>query len=79
MKQTKCRECRGTGEVVWTKERGGAVCNACGGLGHTNRDIVLQIIASILDRNNCYMSGPSQQSRKFALRVIEYLEDEELI
>lgn len=71
-----CYECGGTGEVLFTKERGGPVCNHCAGHGYMTRKIVQQRIAAILDGNSVYMSGPSKGSMDRADKILKYLEDD---
>jgi hypothetical protein len=43
------------------------------------REIAKLNIASILDHPSVFMGGPSQQNRKRAERVLEYLEQEGLV
>lgn len=68
-----CRECKGSGVVEFTKERGGPVCNNCGGVGEITPKIMRRVIASILDSPSVYMGGPSHQNLRKADRIIEYL------
>lgn len=70
-----CKECSGTGVVGFTKERGGPDCNTCGGTGEITPDVLVPVIASLLDSPSVYMGGPSQQSRKRAARIVELLHD----
>ena len=55
MNRPACRECNGTGTVVFTKERGGPICNSCGGNGYLTDIIIQRIIASILDYPSVYI------------------------
>lgn len=72
----KCRECSGSGQVEFTKERGGPKCNNCAGRGYITEDVAQRVIASILDHPSVYMGGPSQGSMRKAKRIIEYLVDQ---
>ena len=76
---TKCKECGGSGQVVFTKERGGPVCNNCGGAGYMTAEIVQRKIASLLDHPSVYMGGPSQGNLKRAGRIVQYLEKEGIL
>ena len=60
MIRPSCKECNGTGEVVYTKERGGPICNNCGGNGHLTDKIIQHRMASIMDYTSVYMGGPSR-------------------
>lgn len=68
-----CKECDGTGKVEFTKERGGPICNNCGGAGHITREIFERCIGSILDHPSVYMGGPSRSSLQKAQRIAEFL------
>jgi len=68
-----CKECGGTGKVEFTRERGGPVCNTCGGVGTMTAEVVQRNIASMLDHPSVYMGGPSQGSLRRAGRIVEYL------
>lgn len=68
-----CKECAGTGEVIFTKEKGGPRCNNCGGEGVISEETTKRVIASILDGSSVYMGGPSKQSLKRAGRIVDYL------
>ena len=74
-----CKECNGTGQVVFTKERGGPTCNNCGGNGYLTDDIIIRMIASIMDYPSVYMGGPSRQSMQKAEKIINILKKEELL
>lgn len=71
-----CKECKGKGEVVFTKERGGPRCNNCGGAGNLTPEITQQVIAAILDSPSVYMGGPSNQSLRKARTVIEWMQSQ---
>lgn len=71
-----CKECSGTGVVTFSKEKGGPQCQNCGGVGHITPEHAQRAIASILDYPSVYMGGPSQQSMRRALQVIEYLKNQ---
>jgi len=73
-----CKECNGTGEVVFTKERGGPKCNNCGGVGYMARQHIGHVVGAILDMPNVYMNGPSPGSLRKAVRILDYLEDQGL-
>jgi hypothetical protein len=45
----------------------------------TKREILILYIASFLDGNSVYMGGPSQMNRKRADRLLEILEENDLI
>ena len=75
----KCKECNGTGEVVFTKERGGPRCNNCAGNGYLTDEIIKRIIASILDYPSVYMGGPSEDNKRRAQKIIEFLKEEKLL
>lgn len=68
-----CKECGGTGQVVFTKERGGPVCNTCGGAGTMTPEVVTRNIAAILDHPSIYMGGPSRRSMAMSARITDYL------
>lgn len=72
----ECKECNGTGKVEFTKERGGPICNNCGGAGSLTAKIAQRRIASILDHPSVYMGGPSHGSMRRAAKIVEYLADE---
>jgi hypothetical protein len=74
-----CKECNGTGQVVYTKERGGPICNSCGGNGYLTDKIIQRIIGSIIDSPSVYMGGPSHNSMRKAERIIEALKDKGLL
>lgn len=69
-----CRECKGTGQVTFTKERGGPICNNCGGTGYLTTAVLRRIIASVFDHPSVYMGGPSQGSLRKADKIIEVLQ-----
>jgi hypothetical protein len=75
----KCKECNGTGEVVFTKERGGPKCNNCGGNGHLTDEFIKCIMASILDYPSVYMGGPSENNKRRAQKIIDFLKEENLL
>ena len=77
--RSDCKECNGTGEVVFTKERGGPICNNCGGNGYLTDEIIKRIIASILDYPSVYMGGPSEGNKRRAQKIIEFLKEEKLL
>jgi DnaJ-class molecular chaperone len=79
MTRPPCKECNGTGEVVYTKERGGPTCNSCGGAGHLTDIIIQRIMASIMDYPSVYMGGPSPGNMKRAEKIIEFLKKEGLL
>lgn len=72
---TACKRCWGSGEIPFTKERGGPVCTECGGYGYITPSNLKTRIACSLDYPSVYMDGPSPQSRKRAERIFEILED----
>jgi RecJ-like exonuclease len=74
-----CKECNGTGQVVFTKERGGPICNNCGGNGHLTVEIIQCTIASIMDYPSVYMGGPSYTNMKKAQKIINFLREEGLL
>jgi hypothetical protein len=76
---TVCKECEGLGSVPFTKERGGPCCNNCGGYGFMKREYIRRVIGSILDHPSVYMGGPSHGSLKKADRIIDYLEDQNIL
>ena len=45
----------------------------------TKRELIQRRIASILDGTSVYMGGPSQGSMRRALKIIELLEEDDLI
>lgn len=59
--------------VVFTKERGGPLCNNCNGMGYIMAETVKVRIASILDNPSIYMGGPSKSSLRKADRITDYL------
>lgn len=74
-----CKECSGTGVVDFTKERGGPVCNNCGGRGTVGREVIERVIGGILDHPSVYMGGPSRQSMRKAAAIADYLSDQGII
>ena len=74
-----CKECNGTGEVVYTKERGGPICNNCGGNGYLTDEIIQRTMASIMDYPSLYMGGPSHHSKMKADKIIKFLKEEGLL
>jgi hypothetical protein len=74
-----CKECNGTGEVVYTKERGGPICNNCGGNGYLTDEIIQRTMASIMDYPSLYMGGPSPGNMKKSQKIIEFLKKEGLL
>ena len=79
MDRPKCKECNGTGDVVFTKERGGPVCNNCGGNGYLTDLIIQRRMASIMDSPSLYMDGPSHGNMKKAEKIIQFLKEEGLL
>jgi DnaJ-class molecular chaperone len=79
MTRPPCKECNGTGEVVFTKERGGPICNSCGGNGYLTDEIICRTIASAIDHPSVYMGGPSHNSMKKAERIIKILKEDGLL
>jgi RecJ-like exonuclease len=75
----KCKECDGTGEVLFTKERGGPICNSCGGNGYLTDEILCCMIASIIDHPSVFMGGPSHNSMRKAQRIVTELKREGLL
>lgn len=73
---TDCKECKGTGRVVFTRERGGPTCNNCGGGGIIDDAVLRPRIAIILDAPSVYMGGPSHSSLRKADVIIKMLKDE---
>lgn len=69
----QCKECIGTGEIEFTKEKGGPRCNRCGGTGYLTKPHIRSIIAVILDHPSVYMGGPSKQNLKRADKILEYM------
>lgn len=74
-----CKECKGTGQIVFTRERGGPTCTNCGGSGQMTKEVVQRVIAGILDHTSVYMGGPSQQSMCRAGRIVAYLAEQEIL
>ena len=74
-----CKECNGTGEVVFTKERGGPMCVNCVGNGYLTDEILESTMASIMDYPSVYMGGPSHHSRQKAIKIIKMLKEEGLL
>lgn len=74
-----CKECNGTGEVVFTKEKGGPICNSCGGNGYLTDEIICRTIASAIDYPSVYMGGPSHNSIRKAERIIKILKEDGLL
>jgi DnaJ-class molecular chaperone len=68
-----CPRCLGEGRHEWTKELGGPKCNECWGAGFYHHDLVVMRLASMLDGNSVYMSGPSQASRQKARKIVDEL------
>jgi len=75
----KCKECNGTGEVVFTKERGGPRCVNCAGNGYLTDELLKLKIASILDFPSAYMGGPSEGNKRRAQKIIDFLKEENLL
>lgn len=73
MQAVLCLECGGTGTVTFTKERGGPVCQNCGGKGYMSKDILQQRIAAILDHPSVYMGGPSKQNMRKAQTILDMM------
>jgi DnaJ-class molecular chaperone len=73
MTRPPCKQCNGTGEVIFTKERGGPICPSCGGNGYLTDEILCRKIASMIDHPSVYMGGPSPGSMKKAQRIIDML------
>lgn len=76
LEEYDCKECNGTGQVVYTRERGGPICNGCGGHGGLTRDLLVIHMAGWLDSPSVYMGGPSERSKKRADDFIRGLERE---
>ena len=74
-----CKECNGTGEVVFTKEKGGPICKNCGGNGYLTDEIIQRIMASIMDYPSVYMSGPSRGNMQRSQKIIDFLKKEGLL
>ena len=74
-----CKECNGTGEVVYTKERGGPICSNCGGNGYLTDEIIQRTMASIMDYPSLYMGGPSHNNMMKADKIIKFLKEEGLL
>lgn len=68
-----CKECSGSGQIEFSRERGGPMCNNCGGNGYLTEEIIGRVIASILDYPSVYMGGPSKGSLRKAKKITEYL------
>lgn len=68
-----CKECKGTGKVVFTRERGGPRCNNCGGAGAITPEFTQRAIARMLDHPSVYMGGPSHGSLRRAGRIVEWM------
>lgn len=68
MSVVDCKNCHGalTGQLDPS-------CVECGGAGFITQEMVEVYIASILDGNSVYMSGPSPASRRTARKIIEML------
>lgn len=79
MTRPPCKECNGTGEVVFTKEKGGPICNSCGGNGYLTDIILQRMIASKIDYPSVYMGGPSPNSMRKAENILNMLKEECLI
>lgn len=79
MSRPSCKECQGKGEVEFTKERGGPICNSCGGHGYLTDRILQRIIAAQIDYPSVYMGGPSPASLKKANNIIDILKKEGFI
>jgi len=71
-----CKECNGTGQVVFTRERGGPICNGCAGHGGLTRDLLVIHLAGRFDYPSVYMGGPSDHSKKRADDLVRGLERE---
>lgn len=74
-----CKQCNGTGEVVFTKEKGGPICPSCGGNGYLTDEILCRMIASTIDHPSVYMGGPSHNSMRKAERIIKNLKERGLL
>ena len=74
-----CKQCNGTGEVVFTKENGGPICPSCGGNGYLTDEILCRMIASTIDHPSVYMGGPSHNSMRKAERIIKILKEDGLL
>jgi DnaJ-class molecular chaperone len=74
-----CKQCNGTGEVVFTKEKGGPICPSCGGNGYLTDEILCRMIASTIDHPSVYMGGPSHNSIRKAEQIIKNLKKEGLL
>lgn len=79
MTRPPCKECNGTGEVVFTKEKGGPICNSCGGNGYLTDIILQRMIASKIDYPSVYMGGPSHNTMRKAERIIKILKEDGLL
>ena len=74
-----CKECNGTGEVVYTKEKGGPICKNCGGNGYLTDEIIQRRMASIMDYPSLYMGGPSRGNMQRSQKIIDFLKKEGLL
>jgi len=72
----QCKKCMGAGEVEFTKEFGGPVCQHCMGKGYMTRKIICIRIASLLDGSSVYMGGPSHGNLKKANAILDLMNDE---
>ena len=79
MDRPKCKECNGTGDVVFTKERGGPICNNCGGNGYLTDELIQRTMASIMDHPSVYMDGPSRGNMQRSQKIIDFLKKEGLL
>ena len=79
MTRPPCKQCNGTGEIVFTKEKGGPICPSCGGNGYLTDEILCRMIASTIDHPSVYMGGPSNNSMRKAERIIKNLKEEGLL
>jgi len=79
MTRPPCKQCNGTGEVVFTKEKGGPICPSCGGNRYLTDEILCRMIASTIDHPSVYMCGPSHNSMRKAERIIKNLKEEGLL
>jgi hypothetical protein len=74
-----CKECNGTGEIVFTKEKGGPICTNCGGKGHLTDELIQIRMAGIMDFPSVYMGGPSRGNMKKAEKIIDFLKEQGLL
>lgn len=74
-----CNECLGSGEVIWTKERGGPKCNGCNGHGFIPYEMVQYRIAALLDHPSVYMGGPSHGNMRRAEKIMDLLMQDGLL